>query len=140
MKFADLLAEIGKAGYQAALVARKSSEMTLRDALQVCLDDPPDGIRTDEYVEYVFRRIMIRMPGPTLGEDKGDLVSIPLWGMLTGGNLDLDELKATIETEVDLSSMDTPSSKDAVPASDLKLELRRGPHQENIRRQDRDVV
>ena len=48
-------------------------------------------------------------------------------GLLTGGNLDLDELKATIEAEVDLSSVGPSSGKNAaVPANDFKLELRRG--------------
>lgn len=126
MRFADLLAEIGRAGFEAALMARKSSEMALRDALKVNLDDPPEGIITDEYVEYAFRRIMLRMPGPTLAEDKGDLLSIPLWGMLTGGNLDLDTLKATIEADVDLGSMASPKGEDTVPANSLKLEMRRG--------------
>ena len=128
MKFADLLTEIGRAGYEAALVARKSSENTLRNAIEPNMADPPDGQRSDdEYTEYRFKRVMIRMPGPTLDKDEGQLVSIPLWAMLTGGNLDLDEIKTIIETEIDLSSLGNSTDKNApVPASELKLELRRG--------------
>ena len=127
MRFSDLLSQIGQAGFEAALTARKASQMTLRDALEVNMGDSPNGEATSgDNVEYKFKRIFIRMPGPTLGEDKGQLISIPLWAMLTGGNLDLDELRATIEAEVDLSSMDKVNSNDPVPASDLKLELRKG--------------
>ena len=48
MKFADLLVQIGQAGFEAANVARKSAQMTLLDALEP---------HPDRKGEYRFKRI-----------------------------------------------------------------------------------
>lgn len=118
MKLSDFLSSIGEAGYEAAKVARKSAEKTLFDSLKVNPDNPS---------EMVFKRINVRLPGPTLENDDGILISIPRYGMLTGGNLDLDVLKVSLEADIDDSELPEPKKDSKVPANDINLSLRKNP-------------
>ena len=116
MRLDDFLAQIGQAGMTAAREARLAAAHTLESELEPHPDRPG---------EFRFRRIPVRLPGPTLGEDNGPLVMLPKWGLLTGGNLDLGEMVATVEANIDISD-DAPATGDVPASKCLSLEMKKG--------------
>lgn len=118
MKLDDFLAQIGQAGLTAARQARFAAAATLESELEPHPDRPG---------EFRFVRIPVRLPGPTLGEDNGPLVMLPRWGLLTGGNLDLGDMTATVEANIDISDdASAPTNGDGPAAKCLSLEMKKG--------------
>ena len=120
MKLADFLTQIAGAAQVAGREARKTAQRSLEDALEPHPDN--DG-------EYRLRRIMVRMPGPTLDRDEGHLLAIPHYALLTGGNADLEYVRAEVEAEIDPDSLaggPEGALDDAAVANVLGLEMRRG--------------
>ena len=97
MKLSDFLAQLGLAGYHAAHQARQAAARTL----EANIEDHPENEG-----EKRLKRIRLRLPGPTLSEDKGPLIEVPRWAIQTGGNLDLGKMIAKVEADINLAEAD----------------------------------
>ena len=116
MRLADFLTQIAAAAQIAGREARRTAQRSLQDAVEA----HPKNAK-----EMRFRRIAVRLPGPTLAEDNGPLLQIPAYGLLTGGNLDLGKMTAEVEAEINLTGAEATNGE-AQPAEVLSLEMRKG--------------
>lgn len=115
MKLDLFLAALGNTGVHAAEQARRGAEHMLKSLLEW----------DDETGEFRFKRIPVRMPGPTLDRDEGRLLQLPAWGLITGGNPDMSRMVCKLSTPIELDS-GVPKSDTTPSVGDVNMKVRGG--------------